>query len=38
MSIPAYMTIEGATQGDMSGGALSEESVGTYHRKGTRIK
>ena len=34
MSIPAYMTIEGATQGDMSGGALSEESVGTYAQEG----
>lgn len=29
MPIPAYMTIEGESQGDMSEGALSEESVGT---------
>ena len=29
MSIPAYMTIEGETQGDISAGALSEDSVGT---------
>ena len=34
MAIPAYMTIEGATQGDMSAGALAEDSVGTYAQEG----
>ena len=29
MAIPAYMTIEGQNQGDISSGALSEDSVGT---------
>jgi type VI secretion system secreted protein Hcp len=28
MPIPAYMTIEGATQGDITAGAMSETSVG----------
>ncbi|MDF1791809.1 MAG: Hcp family type VI secretion system effector [Thalassobaculaceae bacterium] len=29
MPTPAYMTIEGANQGDMSSGAMSADSVGT---------
>lgn len=33
MPIPAYMTIEGASQGDISGGAMSEESVGIVYQE-----
>lgn len=33
MPIPAYMTIEGEKQGDISAGALSEESVGTLSQE-----
>lgn len=34
MAIPAYMTIEGQNQGDISSGALSEDSVGTATQEG----
>lgn len=34
MAIPAYMTIEGQNQGDISSGALSEDSVGTANQEG----
>lgn len=34
MAIPAYMTIEGENQGEISSGALSEESVGTANQEG----
>ena len=34
MAIPAYMTIEGENQGDISAGALSEDSVGTNTQEG----
>jgi len=30
MPIPAYLKITGATQGEISKGALSQESVGTF--------
>ena len=34
MAIPAYMTIEGQNQGEISSGALSEDSVGTATQEG----
>lgn len=34
MAIPAYMTIEGSNQGDISSGALSMDSVGTASQEG----
>jgi type VI secretion system secreted protein Hcp len=34
MAIPAYMEIEGQNQGDISSGALSEDSVGTATQEG----
>ncbi|WP_396586399.1 Hcp family type VI secretion system effector [Bermanella sp. R86510] len=34
MAIPAYMTIEGENQGEISSGALSEDSVGTATQEG----
>jgi len=34
MAIPAYMTIEGQNQGEISAGALSEDSVGTATQEG----
>jgi type VI secretion system secreted protein Hcp len=34
MAIPAYMTIEGENQGEISSGALSEDSVATYTQEG----
>ena len=33
MPTPAYMTIAGATQGDISAGAMSAESVGTMSNR-----
>jgi type VI secretion system secreted protein Hcp len=33
MAIPAYMTIEGETQGEISSGALGEDSVGSYYQE-----
>ena len=33
MPTPAYMTITGATQGDISAGAMSADSVGTLSNK-----
>lgn len=32
MPVPAYMTIEGANQGDMSSGASSADSIGTMSK------
>ncbi|MBC3766675.1 Hcp family type VI secretion system effector [Neptunicella marina] len=32
MPVPAYMTIEGATQGDISAGACSADSIGTLSK------
>lgn len=34
MPTPAYMTIEGANQGDLSSGAMSADSVGTLSNSG----
>lgn len=34
MAIPAYMTIEGQNQGEISAGALGEDSVGTASQDG----
>ncbi len=34
MPIPAYMTVEGVTQGVITEGALSEESVGNLYQEG----
>ena len=34
MPIPAYMTVEGVTQGMITEGALSEESVGNLYQEG----
>lgn len=34
MAIPAYMTIEGQNQGEISSGALTEDSVGTSTQEG----
>lgn len=34
MAIPAYMSIEGENQGEISSGALSEDSVGTVAQEG----
>ncbi len=34
MPIPAYMSIEGVTQGMITEGALSEESVGSLYQEG----
>lgn len=34
MAIPAYMTIEGENQGEISAGALTEDSVGTSAQEG----
>jgi len=35
MPVPAYMTVEGATQGDITEGALTQDSVGMAHREDT---
>lgn len=32
MPVPAYMTIEGSTQGDISGGACTPDSIGTLSK------
>ena len=34
MPIPAYMSVEGVTQGLITGGALSEDSVGNLYQEG----
>ena len=33
MPVPAYMTIEGSTQGDISAGACSPDSIGSMSKK-----
>jgi type VI secretion system secreted protein Hcp len=33
MPVPAYMTIEGETQGSMTDGGCSEDSIGTLSRE-----
>jgi type VI secretion system secreted protein Hcp len=33
MPVPAYMTIEGSTQGDISGGACTADSVGSMSKE-----